>query len=245
MLLARSNRVILDQGSLTTAGPHDNPQLIKNRCDQRRWLPANTRPGKYKALYSDKLALTDICQREDWNLGGCSLGCFDRGVATRHDHVDVGTNEFLCVCGEFRTAQSKPPLVDCQIFPFYKARAPKFGAKGQMMRCITRSRKQAANPIHPARLLPPSAYSTTLARVVLAQLMPDDRKIEWAPTLKAVENLLVGATAPSANISESAGAERLARAGAVFSEMQKAYAAGDFARYGELLQELGRILSSH
>ena len=36
------------------AGPHDNPQLIKNRCDQRRWLA-----GKYNALYSDKVAVTD------------------------------------------------------------------------------------------------------------------------------------------------------------------------------------------
>ena len=36
------------------AGPHDNPQLVKNRCDQRRWLA-----GKYNALYSDKLAVTD------------------------------------------------------------------------------------------------------------------------------------------------------------------------------------------
>src|SRR5204863_9732267 len=36
------------------AGPHDNPQLVKNRCDQRRWLA-----GKYNALYSDKVAVTD------------------------------------------------------------------------------------------------------------------------------------------------------------------------------------------
>src|SRR2546430_17454625 len=36
------------------AGPHDNPQLVKNRCDQRRWLA-----GKYNALYSDKVAITD------------------------------------------------------------------------------------------------------------------------------------------------------------------------------------------
>ena len=36
------------------AGPGDNPQLVKNRCDQRRWLA-----GKYNVLYSDKLAVTD------------------------------------------------------------------------------------------------------------------------------------------------------------------------------------------
>src|SRR5207248_1213314 len=36
------------------AGPGDNPQLIKNRCDQRRWLA-----GKYNALYSDRVAVTD------------------------------------------------------------------------------------------------------------------------------------------------------------------------------------------
>ena len=36
------------------AGPHDNPQLIKNRCDQRGWLA-----GKYNPFYSDKVAITD------------------------------------------------------------------------------------------------------------------------------------------------------------------------------------------
>jgi len=36
------------------AGPGDNPQLVKNRCDQRRWLA-----GKYNALYSDRVAVTD------------------------------------------------------------------------------------------------------------------------------------------------------------------------------------------
>src|SRR5437764_13044982 len=36
------------------AGPGDNPQLVKNRCDQWRWLA-----GKYNALYSDKVAVTD------------------------------------------------------------------------------------------------------------------------------------------------------------------------------------------
>ena len=40
----------------------------------------------------------------------------------------------------------------------------------------------------------------TLARVVLAQLLPDDRKIEWAKSLKEVEDLLVGASVrPSAS----------------------------------------------
>jgi hypothetical protein len=36
------------------AGPDDNPQLVKNRCDQRRWLAS-----KYNPLYSDKVAVTD------------------------------------------------------------------------------------------------------------------------------------------------------------------------------------------
>jgi hypothetical protein len=38
-----------DQGLADAVGPHDNPQLVKNRWDQRRWLA-----GKYNALYSDK-----------------------------------------------------------------------------------------------------------------------------------------------------------------------------------------------
>jgi len=36
------------------ASEKDNPQRIRNRCDQRRWLA-----GKYNAHYSDKVALTD------------------------------------------------------------------------------------------------------------------------------------------------------------------------------------------
>jgi len=83
-----------------------------------------------------------------------------------------------------------------------------------------------------------------LARVVLAQLLPDDRRIEWAPTLKAVEALFVGASVPQpATASAPAGADRLAQARIVFEAMQKAYANGDFARYGELLDQLNKILS--
>jgi uncharacterized protein len=86
----------------------------------------------------------------------------------------------------------------------------------------------------------------TLARVVVAQLLPDDRRIEWAPTLNDVENLFVGAVPAAAAAPVSGqpplGADRLAEARAVFAEMQKQYAAGNFTRYGELLQQLGHIL---
>ena len=49
-----STVVIADKA---VAEPQDKPhwaQLIKNQCDQRRWLA-----GKYNALYSDKVAVTD------------------------------------------------------------------------------------------------------------------------------------------------------------------------------------------
>jgi len=85
----------------------------------------------------------------------------------------------------------------------------------------------------------------TLARIVLAQLLPDDRKIEWAESLKDAENLLVGAAIrtkiSSANI-ETDG--RLDRARAVFQDMQHQYASGNYAKYGELLQQLETLLSS-
>jgi len=81
----------------------------------------------------------------------------------------------------------------------------------------------------------------TLARVVLGQLLPDDRKIEWASTLPDAERLLVGATVPSAATQTSS--DTLERARAVFREMQQQYAAGNFARYGELLQQLGKLLT--
>jgi uncharacterized membrane protein (UPF0182 family) len=83
----------------------------------------------------------------------------------------------------------------------------------------------------------------TLTRVVLAQLMPDDRRIEWAPSLSEVEALMVGV--PLATTTAPApSADRLGRARAIFEDMRKAYAAGDFTRYGELLQELGRALAA-
>jgi uncharacterized protein len=87
----------------------------------------------------------------------------------------------------------------------------------------------------------------TLARVVLGQLLPDDRKIEWASTLPDAQRLLVGvsgagSTATNVPSSESAS-DNLERARAMFREMQQEYAAGNFARYGELLQQLGKLLS--
>jgi len=86
----------------------------------------------------------------------------------------------------------------------------------------------------------------TLARVVMAQLMPDDRRIEWAASLKAVETLLVGAgiTTPSTTQTTApAVGDRLAAAKSTFDAMRKAYAVGDFTRYGALLDELARLLS--
>ncbi len=85
-----------------------------------------------------------------------------------------------------------------------------------------------------------------LARVVLGQLLPDDRNIEWASTLTDAERLLVGAAAPAATAAgapaAAAGNATLERARALFGEMQREYAAGNFGRYGELLQQLGKLL---
>jgi uncharacterized membrane protein (UPF0182 family) len=99
----------------------------------------------------------------------------------------------------------------------------------------------------------------TLARVVFGQLLPDDRKIEWAPTLGDAEALVSGepegevvAGGAGAGAVGSAGApgvagagqDRLERARAVFGEMQAAYAAGDYVRYGQLMQELKGVLGA-
>lgn len=88
----------------------------------------------------------------------------------------------------------------------------------------------------------------TLARIVLAQLLPDNRRIEWAPTLEDAENLLVGAppaqsAAASAASEPGVAGERLEEARKTFEEMQQQYATGNFARYGELLQQLRKILA--
>jgi uncharacterized membrane protein (UPF0182 family) len=86
----------------------------------------------------------------------------------------------------------------------------------------------------------------TFARVVLGQLLPDDRKIEWAGSLADAEALLVGLRPqqPGAKAVTTNDLERLARARAVFREMQQQYAAGNFARYGELLQQLEKVLAA-
>jgi hypothetical protein len=85
----------------------------------------------------------------------------------------------------------------------------------------------------------------SLTRVVLAQLMPDDRRIEWAPSLNEVEALVVGAPLATTGVAAAPDSvDHLARARAIFEDMRKAYAAGDFTRYGELLQDLGRALAA-
>jgi DNA-binding GntR family transcriptional regulator len=81
---------------------------------------------------------------------------------------------------------------------------------------------------------------------VLAQLLPDDRKIEWAPTLDDAEALLVGTLskpAAAVQLPQNMPEDKLGQARTVFEEMKQQYAAGNFARYGELLQELGKVLS--
>jgi uncharacterized protein len=83
-----------------------------------------------------------------------------------------------------------------------------------------------------------------LARVVLGQLMPNDRRIEWASTLTGAERLLVGLSPAPASAPGTGGPnDILARARGVFREMQQAYAAGNFARYSELLQDLDSLLA--
>jgi len=73
--------------------------------------------------------------------------------------------------------------------------------------------------------------------------LPDDRKIEWASTLPDAERLLVGAMAPAPSAAKTTpGNDTLERARALFLEMRQEYAAGNFARYGELLQQLGNLL---
>ena len=88
----------------------------------------------------------------------------------------------------------------------------------------------------------------TLARIVLAQLLPDDRKIEWAKSLKDAEDLLVGGPSPPTGqpgqpAQPGATDDQLKQAQTVFHDMQQAYAAGDYVRYGQLMQQLGKILS--
>src|SRR5262249_4551591 len=89
----------------------------------------------------------------------------------------------------------------------------------------------------------------TLARVVFGQLMPDDRRIEWADSLTGAENLLVGGTPSPGAAGAAAGSgaptpDQLKPARAIFHEMQQAYASGDFVRYGQLMQQLGQILAA-
>jgi hypothetical protein len=60
------------------------------------------------------------------------------------------------------------------------------------------------------------------------------------------EALLVGAPIRAAVLSAEGETEagRLDRARGVFEEMQRQYASGNFTRYGELLQQLEKLLTS-
>jgi uncharacterized membrane protein (UPF0182 family) len=86
----------------------------------------------------------------------------------------------------------------------------------------------------------------TLARVVFGQLMPNDRRIEWAGSLSGAEGLLVGGAPPSGAAAGAAAPhpDQLKQARIIFGQMQKAYASGDYVRYGQLMQQLGQILSA-
>jgi uncharacterized membrane protein (UPF0182 family) len=100
--------------------------------------------------------------------------------------------------------------------------------------------------IEPVYITAKETQIPTLARVVLGQLLPNDRKIEWASTLPDAENLLVGAPAQS-NVASGAGkpdSSRLDQARAVFQEMKRQYALGNYSKYGELLQQLEQLLTS-
>jgi hypothetical protein len=103
----------------------------------------NCDPSRVAAWFGQRLhkSFSDhvIGQREDWNLGGCSLSRFNSGITTRHDYIDASADEFRCVTVELRAAQSKPSIVDCQVFPFDEACTPEFGSKSQVMRRIARS----------------------------------------------------------------------------------------------------------
>ena len=83
----------------------------------------------------------------------------------------------------------------------------------------------------------------TLTRVVMAQLFPDDERIEWAPSLKEVQALLVGEPLATPAAAASASGSQITQARAIFEEMRKAYASGDFEHYGKLLHELDRVLA--
>jgi hypothetical protein len=94
----------------------------------------------------------------------------------------------------------------------------------------------------------------TLARVVFAQLMPDNRRIEWAESLSAAEDLVVGGAPAQPQAGQpgpgqpaaAAGAspDQLKQARAIFHQMQQAYASGDYVRYGQLMQQLGQTLAT-
>jgi hypothetical protein len=103
--------------------------------------------------------------------------------------------------------------------------------------------------IEPIYIVAEQTGIPTLARVVFAQLMPDDRRIEWADSLSAAEDLVVGGAPEQPQPGKpapvgGASPDQLTQARAVFRQMQQAYAGGDYVRYGQLMQQLGQILSS-
>ena len=84
----------------------------------------------------------------------------------------------------------------------------------------------------------------TLARVVFGQLMPDDRKIEWASISATPRPSWPGSPW---NNRQGRGIDRnhrsqtgSSKARSVFRDMQQEYAAGNFARDGEPLQAARR-----
>ena len=107
------------------------------------------------------------------------------------------------------------------------------------------TRRRAVMGIRDRPTAPRSPWQTdVIDKRFLVELLPDDRKIEWAGSLGEAEAMLVGILAkpPAGPSVDATDFDRLARARAVFREMQQEYAAGHFVRYGELMQQLEKML---
>ena len=85
----------------------------------------------------------------------------------------------------------------------------------------------------------------TLARIVLAQLLPDDRKIEWAKSLKDAEDLLVGASIRPSSSPPTRRRNDTARSRARrVSGNAAAICVGRLCQIRRILQQLEKLLTS-
>src|SRR5262245_4124631 len=90
---------------------------------------------------------------DDWNCRGRLLCGANSKISASHNDIGSRFNQFRRKFRNQPNALSIPAPIDCEVLTFYEAGPPKFFEQRNDLRYFTWAGGQAAEAIHPARLL--------------------------------------------------------------------------------------------